>query len=295
MKKTNVFLKTTIFATLLVALTLCLFWACNKQEIAPSTNTHQTSSALVSEVDLCNFDYDQFGRKHNELLIALRQRTDITEENVTSEAPFNALKEISGASEEPFSYEEIQGSYNEYCAVADETHSPIQLYVSKNHLSEPEASIFMDLDHVLDECCDREDFGDLIWQRVSEKEESIKERTDLNCAEKFKLLSFCSVLRHSAKYWQGVSNNDLSATGGLRGCSSCKECLKPKWKKRWIIGADAVGAALAVAAIIACGTASGGIGMPACITLLLWKVPVMAASFSASMAGFLCPCCIVPI
>jgi hypothetical protein len=262
--------------------------------MASSKSTLQTTSALVSEVDLCNFDYDQFGRKHNELLIALRQRTDITEENVTTEASFNALKEISGNSEEPFSYEEIQGSYNEYCAVADETHSPIQLYVSKNNLSEPEASILMDLDHVLDECCDREDFGDLVWQRVSEKEALIKERTDLNCAEKFKLLSFCSVLRHSAKYWQGVSNNDLSATGGLRGCNSCKECMKPKWKKWLVVSADALGALVMIGIINACGTATGGMGMPACITLLAWKVPVMAASFSASMMGGLCPCCIVP-
>jgi hypothetical protein len=292
MKKTNVFFKTAIFSALSLGLSLCLFWACNKQEIASVPSISQNSPALVSEVDLCNFDYDQFGKKHNELLITLRQRTDITEENVTAEASFNALKEISGNSEKPFLYQEIQGSYNEYCTVADETHSPIQLYVSKNHFSEPEVAILMDLDHVLDECCEREDFGDLIWQRVSEKEELIKGRTDISCTDKFKLLSFCSVLRHSAKYWQGVSTNELSAMGGLRGCNSCKECMKPKWKKWLVVAADAVGAAVVITAIAACGNATGGIGMPACIESMAYLIPIAAASFSANMMWRLCPCCV---
>jgi hypothetical protein len=44
MKKTTIFVKTTLFSALLVGLSLCLFWACNKQEVTPVP----TTQALVA-------------------------------------------------------------------------------------------------------------------------------------------------------------------------------------------------------------------------------------------------------
>lgn len=236
-------------------------------------NTNENLSARQTEPsceDLTNWKND--GTKHNTYLANLRNMPSST----TAEESFNYLKNQENLPS-TFTYSEYKSIFDKYCVNVSENKTPLDnLANDPNLLNIVQRNFVSQLNQIL---TDNVDDQALLETKVNLLIIDIQ-KSELTCAEKYPLLSGCEILKSSSAYWN-------SEFGGEER-SKCSDCMKPKWKRGLVIGADVV-TGIAIAAVLGACLLTPPVTI-ACISQLGW-IPAGAAAASSAMILILCPSC----
>jgi hypothetical protein len=276
---------------ILILLLGTIFVACEKSDFFNNVASSVSQDDDIYQ-QICNFDFEQIGVGHNEQLRYLLSNPNIA--NSPEEAFVKANQNL-GIEANVTDVAEFKRIFDKYCTNTDSFNTPLRkVATDKDLLTEKQASLVLQLDEII--INDIEDIG-LLQSDILNLETGIKNRTDMDCFEKFPMLVMTSIAKHSANFWlveYDQTKNVISSDDRGVGCTDCNACKKKKWTKILVYGADIVVGLIFAVAFIAClvsGVATGGALWAACFASAGQFMIPGAAAASWSALVLKCPCC----